>query len=297
MKQRILEIIGCCLVPGTDFKSFFVFQGVQDSSKSKLGEFIRKLINPEASTAVEISTLGSRFTASELVGKQLCLSLDMPSAPLKDGTVSTFKKVTGGDILTANVKYRPQITFVNHAKFILATNFPLTTATRDPALFRRIVAVRFPYSVPLEQQDRHLVTRLLQGSEKDAIVFDAINAYWNLEARHFCFSGNYRVNDLFQNGSPLAALPDINSMICEFIQAECVIGDGETAFVEDLYQAFVARFGSSVIASNKFSSKFLEVCQELGLTAVQKTQKKRRDGASTPIAHLAGISLRTPVDR
>lgn len=90
MKQHILEIIGCCLVPSIKSKSFFVLQGCQDSGKSKLAEFIRLLINREASTAAEISTLDNRFTASEPVGKQLCLSLDMPSTPLKDATVSTL---------------------------------------------------------------------------------------------------------------------------------------------------------------------------------------------------------------
>lgn len=295
MKQRILEIIGCCLVPSIKSKSFFVLQGCQDSGKSKLGEFIRLLINREASTAVEISTLGNRFTASELVGKQLCLSLDMPSTPLKDATVSTFKKVTGGDILTADVKYRPQITFVSFAKFLLATNHPFTTSTTDPALFRRAVGVPFSYSVPLARQNHNLVQDLLR--EADAVVFDAISAYWELERNHFKFSGDYQINDIFRADSLPDAPSSIDSMLRDFIQTLCITGEGEAAFVDDLYQAFTACFGSEVISSTQFSSKLLGVCRQLELFEVQRTQKKRRTGEPTPIAHLAGISLRTPVDR
>lgn len=300
MKQRILEVIGCCLVPSTESKSFFILQGVQDSGKSKLGEFIRRLINREASTAVEISTLGNRFAASELVGKQLCLSLDMPAAPLKDATVSTFKKVTGGDILTADVKYRPQITFVNRAKFLLATNHSFTTATTDPALFRRAVGVPFPYSVPLEKQDHHLVERLLL--EADAIVFDAINAYFRLEANHFRFSGDYRVNDIFKGDSLLDAPVLVNapssvdSMLRSFIQNRCITGEGKEAFVDELYQEFKTCFGPEVISDLRFSSKLLEVCHQLGIIGVQRTQKKHRAGDPNPLAHLAGIALRAPAD-
>lgn len=300
MKQRILEVIGCCLVPSTESKSFFILQGVQDSGKSKLGEFIRRLINREASTAVEISTLGNRFAASELVGKQLCLSLDMPAAPLKDATVSTFKKVTGGDILTADVKYRPQITFVNRAKFLLATNHSFTTATTDPALFRRAVGVPFPYSVPLEKQDHHLVERLLL--EADAIVFDAINAYFRLEANHFRFSGDYRVNDIFKGDSLLDAPMLVNapssvdSMLRIFIQNRCITGEGNEAFVDELYQEFKTCFGPEVISDLRFSSKLLEVCHQLGIIEVQRTQKKHRAGDPNPLAHLAGIALRAPAD-
>lgn len=96
MALRILEIIGYCLVPDTKGKVFFVFQGVPDSGKSVLAAFIRGCFNNDATVAMDILSLGERFAASSLIGKQLCTSMDLPSTALSSKTVSTFKQLTGG---------------------------------------------------------------------------------------------------------------------------------------------------------------------------------------------------------
>lgn len=166
LQQRILEVIGYCLVPDTHGKCYFVFQGVSDSGKSLLASFVRECLKPENCVSIDILGLGERFSKSTLIGKQLCLAMDIPSSPLSAKTVSEFKGLTGGDLITADVKYRPHVTFLNRAKFILGTNHPLLTQNDDPAFYRRAIVIPFVNSIPKERQDTNLLKKLTAVSSQ-----------------------------------------------------------------------------------------------------------------------------------
>ena len=293
LAQRIIEVIGYCLSPDTRGKVFFVFQGVPDSGKSLLASFIRECLNVEATAAPDLLSLGDRFSASALIGKQLCLTMDMPSAPLGAKTVSTFKTLTGGDLLTADIKYRPAVTFRNTAKFILGTNHPLLTQYPDPAFFRRAIVVPFAHSIPRGQMDVNLLPKLL--AERDAIIRHALDSYRVLRSRNYVFSGNYQVNAVFGDvATPYVNTPSTEDFLSEFVHSACETGAGCEAFTDDLYRAFAAKFGMSPVPNNQFSARLLEVCQQLGL-AVRRgsgTGKKRRPGGGSPVAYLTGIALK-----
>ena len=153
LEQRILEVIGYCIVPDTQGKVFFVFQGVPDSGKSVLAAFIRGCFNDDATVAMDILSLGERFSVSSLIGKQLCTSMDLPAAPLNAKSVSIFKMLTGGDPITCDIKFAPHTTFYNTAKFIFGTNHMILTQNNDPAFYRRAITVPFLNMVPKERQD------------------------------------------------------------------------------------------------------------------------------------------------
>lgn len=289
MALRILEIIGYCLVPDTKGKVFFVFQGVPDSGKSVLAAFIRGCFNNDATVAMDILSLGERFAASSLIGKQLCTSMDLPSTALSSRTVSTFKQLTGGDPLTTDVKYAAHTTFYNTAKFIFGSNHLLLTQNSDPAFYRRAVVLPFSYTIPKEQQDFYLLEKLNQ--ERDAIVYDAIQAYLALRAKNYVFSGNYILNEVIDSESQNTS-PSVEALLCQFIREFCVVGDEYEAFVDDLYQGFVYNFGANSLAYDQFSSALLAACASMGVHCVRRTQKKRKPGCKNPLAHLAGIALR-----
>ena len=289
MALRILEVIGYCLVPDTKGKVFFVFQGVPDSGKSVLAAFIRGCFNNDATVAMDILSLGERFAASSLIGKQLCTSMDLPSTALSSKAVSTFKQLTGGDPLTTDVKYAAHITFYNTAKFIFGSNHLLLTQNSDPAFYRRAVVLPFSYTIPKEQQDFYLLEKLNQ--ERSAIVYDAIEAYLALRARNYVFSGNYILNEVIESESQNTS-PSVEALLCQFIREFCVVGDEYEAFVDDLYQGFVYNFGANSLAYDQFSSALLAACTSMGVHCVRRTQKKRKPGCKNPLAHLAGIALR-----
>ena len=77
--ERVLQIIGYCLVPDTGGKSGFLFQGVSDSGKSLLCSFLSSFFPKEKVSALSIHDLGQRFAVSNLENAALCTTPDMPS--------------------------------------------------------------------------------------------------------------------------------------------------------------------------------------------------------------------------
>lgn len=287
LRQRILEMIGYCLSPDTHGKVFFVFQGYPDTGKSILAKLIRSFLNADACLGLDITSLGERFAAANLVGKQLCLSMDIASTPLGAKTVATFKSITGGDPITADVKYAPHITFFNRAKFILGTNHPLLIQGDDPAFFRRAVAIPFAYSVPKEQQDPNLLSHLEQ--ERASIAFDAIQAYYYLRARGYVFAGTFPLNAMFW--SETSGLQSTEEMLRQFVQTQCVIEEEAVSFIDDLHKKFREGYPAAAVKENWFGSRLLEVCERMGFSEVRRGGKKRKAGHPNPQAVLLGIRL------
>lgn len=285
LQQRILEVIGYCLVPDTAGKSFFVFQGVPDSGKSVLAAFIRDCLNPEATVALDILTLGDRFAASSLIGKQLCVSMDLPASPLNSRSISTFKMVTGGDPITADVKYKSAVTFLNGAKFLLGTNHPLLTQHEDPAFYRRAVPVPFLNSIHKEHQDHELRQKL--ATERDAIVYSALQAYYALRARKYRFSGDFRLNDLLSQPA-LPSAPSVQLALQSFITEHFVPDPDGFIFVQPVHQQFCAEYGL-MIQLQSFSTQFMDACAALAYQDVRKASKQRMTPGGNPQARIAGI--------
>lgn len=287
LKERFLQMIGFCLVPDHSRKYFFILQGVPDSGKSMLARFTRSCINPGASVALDFSELTGHFSAANLIGKQLCLSMDLPSTPLSPKSVGLFKTLTGGDAITADIKYRPHVTFTNQAKFIFGTNHPLITQQADPAFFRRAIALPFRYTVPFEKQDAQLEEKL--ALERPAIVYDALQAYYRLRQNNYVFCGDFHVNSLFSGYFSAEETASIEENLANFLLEHYQPAMDERVFVEDICEQFVTAYNVPV-NTYSFGAKILNACLSLGWTNVRRGIKTRKDGGANPQATLSGLS-------
>jgi P4 family phage/plasmid primase-like protien len=83
------------------------------------------------------------FAANELQGKLANVHPDMSDESVSE--LGTFKKLTGQDTLTADVKYENPITFENRATLIFAANRMPVLDEDTHALWRRWIYVNFPY--------------------------------------------------------------------------------------------------------------------------------------------------------
>ena len=232
--QRIWEAIGYILTPDTRGKAFILFQGVRDSGKSLLGDFISSLFRQEDVTAIPLGELGERFGASDLVGKRICLSLDLPNSLLDARSAGMLKSLTGGDLVSADVKYQPRIKFRNTAKFLFGTNHRFGTCIPDDALLRRVVTVPFRFTVPVEAQDPALLDKF--QAERTAIITKALLAYRDLRARGYRFSGNYPLNASIDDNLVMAppCKADLESILISFVQSHLAPRQDSSVFVEDL---------------------------------------------------------------
>ena len=146
LQRRIWESLGYLLAPSQAGKSFILFQGVPNSGKSLLGNFLRRCFDGDVVSALEINELQGKFVLSDLVGKKLCVDFDLPADPFSEKAVSKLKKLTGADAVSSDVKFDDRVRFLNTAKFLFATNHRVLLHG-DDAFFDRLVVIPFAVAV------------------------------------------------------------------------------------------------------------------------------------------------------
>lgn len=291
LAERIWQAIGYAIVPDNNGKCFMLFQGVPDSGKSLLGDVIASLVDSELVTSLDINTMGERFGPAELVGKQLCLALDMPSGTLDSKAVSMFKNLTGGDPVTADVKYQNRIRFRCSATFVLATNFPLLTRDPDPAFLRRAVVIPFLNSVDKRQQDHSLKAKIL--TERDAIIYRALQVYARLRQANYEFSGNFQLNENITGNQNMAS-NDLTSTLYNFCHQFCIPKEDGFTSTSELYDAFCSHAGISWPGGiRSFSDEIYSILASLYPQKIARDRKRPKGTSQNPERGFSGIILKT----
>lgn len=280
LEHRIWQALGYLLVQDQRGKCFILLQGVRDSGKSVFGRLVQSFFDPETISALDLHSLDGEFSKSDLIAKSLWLDLDLPSGALRGHATSELKKITGGDILSANIKYMPRAAFVNRAKILFATNHPVLTDTTDEAFERRMIVIPFARTIPRDEQDFNLDSKLER--EKDAIAAKAIRHFLDLRANKYIFAGNYSANCTISPGE------DLISKICLFLTDFCTEADEWTP-TETLYSAFSSIFGP--ICNKKTFSERLYLCSPSIYPDIVR-KRDRIDSKGNPLYGYKGIRLK-----
>ena len=278
--KRIWQMVGYVITPDTRGKVFFLLQGVSNSGKSVLSALLGSLFNEEAVISLDVHALSERFAVSELQGKALCLSPDLPSGPLDNKAVSKLKQLTGNDEVSADKKFKDRVHFSCSAKIVLASNHPLLIREQDDAFTQRAVVIPFNYSIPKELQDPHLLDVLM--SERAEIATKAIDEYFHLVEQNYRFAGNYPLNTAVSLYSQNQA--DITTCICDFLQTRFVRDEDCGVFTCDMFHLFEQKYGP--VPLQLFSSQFAALAQQL---YGAKKIRKRKVGETNPLSYFAGI--------
>lgn len=197
LQNRIMEMIGLCISNDMAAKAIFILQGVGNSGKSTLISLISSFFPDDLVSAISLEDFVQQFAIGEIFGKALNVNAEMGNSLLSPIVVRRLKELTGGDLLCADVKFKPRIKFRNTAKIIAATNNVVLTETPDPAFFNRLVPIVFKHTIP----SGDINYNLLQSLKKEApgILKKAITAYIKLRANNYRFSGSYGLNSLYQD--------------------------------------------------------------------------------------------------
>lgn len=286
LMERIMQSIGYILSPDNNGKCFFLLQGVPNSGKSVLANFIQRLFSYNAVVQLEAQLFGEKFTASEIIGKALCSFPDIPASPLSDATVSRLKLYTGNDPISAPIRYKENEKFICTAKFLFATNHAFLTRSEDQAFNNRIVTIPFKYSIPKSEQQFDIENAMF--SERDGIVSKAMAAYFRLASSGYNFAGSYAPNEV-------VALTETDEIDCrihlfEFTKNNFVAMHNEIVFTDDAYNLFNKRLTG--MSKNDFSHYFQKYAFEM--YNAQK-DRKRKSGATNPTSCLVGIAFKSEV--
>lgn len=282
LEERIWQSLGYLLVPDQAGKSFILFQGVSHSGKSVLGAFLQGCFSGDVVSALEVNEMGGNFALADLVGKKLCVDLDLPADPFTKKAISKLKKLTGGDMMSSDVKFADRVRFQCTAKFLFATNHAVLLPNRDEALTNRMIVVPFAISVPKERQDFYLPGKL--AYERDAIIVQALQHYRQLAACGYRFAGDFRVNEVLDeaNESSLDAIAAFLNNCCEFSEGDWTATSALYALFCDAYQ--------TPCELNTFSTCFLQLCHARG-AAVEKA-RSRLVPTGNPVWGFRGIQIK-----
>ncbi|MEN6566530.1 MAG: phage/plasmid primase, P4 family [Veillonellales bacterium] len=291
LENRLWEIMGYIFSNDVSTKAFFIFQGFPDTGKSILGEFISSFFPEEARTAVSMDEFENNFALGNLQGKAICLDLDLSSGKISDKVAGRLKRLTGNDLITADVKYQERVKFHNRAKLLYGTNHRFETVTDDSGLQNRLVVVPFTNSVPKPSQDHNLLSLFVP--EKLAIVKEALWHYCQLVANKYAFSGHYEINErgVINSCNEDAGLRvEGITLIRQFLTTCCVMtSQTEFSFTIDLYNAFVQYYANEPIKLMDLK-QFSEILNSNYGQYVTK-KRKRRTPKSNPESVFYGIKL------
>lgn len=220
-QTTILEIIGLIVsnVEGCYFKKLLILNGVGDSGKSVMREFVIQLIGEENSHSLDIKNLSDKFAISELNGKRLAGYGDLSFANVK--AMDKIKELTGGDSTRGEAKYQTGYQF-RYKGFLWynCNELPLFSGDRGEWVFNRFLIISCENAIPEEKQDRDLINKLL--AEKEAVVSVAIRYLQKALAR-----GQLTESTRVLENRKNYAIK--NNSFALFLQEKCILHSGRTS--------------------------------------------------------------------
>lgn len=178
VRHWLQKFVGYCLTGKTSEQIFVVMHGHGANGKSVMVEILKRLLGSYAQT-VQFSTFTERDPnairndLASLDKARLVVASEGPEgARLDEGVV---KQVTGEDAITARFLHREFFTYTPRFKVVLVTNHKPVISGTDHGIWRRVVLVPFPVTIPKEKQDKWLLDKLT--AELPGILAWAIDGF------------------------------------------------------------------------------------------------------------------------
>jgi putative DNA primase/helicase len=162
--EFIQRAVGYSLTGSTQEQVLFLLHGTGANGKSTFLEIVRALLGDYAQQADFTTFLhreresGPRNDLARLMGARF-----VAAAEVEDGrrlSEVVVKQVTGGDTITARFLHQEHFEFKPALKLWLAANHKPTVRGTDNGIWRRIRLVPFEVTIPADEQDKDLASKL-----------------------------------------------------------------------------------------------------------------------------------------
>lgn len=226
----LLQIIGYLCCNNSSAKKAFMFIGEKNCGKSKILEFISRLIGENNVCNIPLHKLGNRFNIAELSRNKVNIQAELSLEPLRE--IETFKNAVGGDTLCGEDKGENLFYFKNKCKLLFAGNGMPALKTQDTtqAFISRLVFLIFSREIPEDERDTELVDKLY--AERDVIFSLAIKELLKL------IQNGYKFEVPALSQARMQSYKEQNNQIADFISEYCVFGSEHSVPSRVLYQAY-----------------------------------------------------------
>ena len=169
MLKQFLILLLIVLWRDFPFHRYLLFNGSGRNGKGVMLEIIKCFLGHNNVSGESLHRLlETRFATAELYGKLANIDADLSKEALKNTGV--LKKLTGGDYIPAEKKFRPPFQFVNHTKLLFSANeIPMTEDETD-AFFSRLIIINFPNQFLGNKADPNLIRKLTTDEELSGLL-------------------------------------------------------------------------------------------------------------------------------
>ncbi len=161
----LYQILGVLISGYRGFKNIFYFTGKKDTGKSvymHLAEIL--LTNPDGTR--DFSNIGLKTLTDEtskefvnIIGKRANICRETPTLKISNDTL--LKQLSGGDYISAQVKFKDSIEFINKALLLFSGNtVPHFFVSDKSSISERLLIYEFKQAIPKEKQIKGLEQKM-----------------------------------------------------------------------------------------------------------------------------------------
>lgn len=161
----LYENLAHCLITNDyPIQSVLVLIGTGQNGKSSYLRIVTEFLGKENVSGIELQAFGvNRFASNKLIGKYANICADMDKKRFTN--TAEFKKLTGGDVIQAEVKHGALFSFFNHAKVMVSLNQLPPSPDDSDAFHRRIF--RKTFDRKFTGKDRKRMRDLVETARKE----------------------------------------------------------------------------------------------------------------------------------
>ena len=187
MVLMLEELLGYLLTNQTKIQSVFYLYGTGKNGKSVFLDVVRELVGEGNFVTLTPQQLESSFSRSALENKKVLLIGDMNRRDSSNFITAEIKKLSGGDMISAEKKYGDTYQFKPFVKVVVSSNF-FPVSSNDPTFgaMRRIFLIPFQHQITDSEEDISLMDKLKE--ELPGILNVAMAGLHRLINNNYSFS-------------------------------------------------------------------------------------------------------------
>lgn len=147
VRRNLLQVVFLCMTRFTRHEQAVVLIGDGANGKSKFVDVLVCIVGEQNASSLGLGRMSNRFEVGDLAGKLLNVSSDISASYLGSDDAATWKQITGGDPVKADVKNLSGFVFRSYAQLVISANrFPKIAGGIDKATARRLHVIPFTHS-------------------------------------------------------------------------------------------------------------------------------------------------------
>ena len=254
-RQLLQQIFGYCLTYDTSQQKFFMFEGNGGNGKGVTTDILTHLLGEANVSNLPLESFGGQHDLVVTLGKLVNITSDI--GELERAAEGLLKQFTGEDLMHFNPKYRPTFSARPTARLILSTNIRPPFRDRSEGLWRRLIILPFPTTIPKDRINRNLKEELAE--ELSGIFNWAVEGARSLRERgHFIEPESSRkAKEEFKREASSARL---------FLEETCEPDPQGSIIKKELYAAykeFCIESGYKPLNANNFAQEIQRVFPEV----------------------------------